>query len=283
MRRTGLARESPAGSLVKETRSPHDAGMENPRSILITGASSGIGAALARAYAAPGATLALCARNAGRLDKVARSCEEKGAEVRATVVDVTDLNACARWIEDADAGAPLDLVVANAGVSAGTSGGAGFFEETAETVRRIFAINVDGMLNTVLPVVALMRERGRGQIAIVSSLAAFVGSPGAAAYCATKAAGRIYGEALRSELRDDGIEVSVVCPGFVHTPLTAKNDFYMPLVMDADKAARLIQRGLWHNRARIAFPWPMYALAWLGAALPPGVTDQLLRRLPRKR
>jgi short-subunit dehydrogenase len=257
--------------------------MENPRSIAITSASSGIGAALARAYAAPGVTLALCGRDAGRLDRVARSCGEKGAEVRAAVVDVTDASACARWIENADAAAPLDLVVANAGVSAAASAGEELSKEAAETVRRLFAINVDGVLNTVLPAVALMRERGRGQIAIVSSLAAFVGSPRAAPYSATKAAGRIYGEGLRGELRDDGIEVSVVCPGFVRTPLTAKNDFFMPLAVDADKAALIIRRGLRRNRARIAFPWAMYALAWLGAALPPGITDRLLRRLARER
>jgi short-subunit dehydrogenase len=274
---------SSEAALVKRQPPPHDAAMRTPRSILITGASSGIGAALARAYAAPGVTLALCGRDAARLDAVALSCEERGAKVQAALVDVTDGQACARWIDDADSIAPLDLVVANAGVSAGTSGGEGFFRETAETVRRIFAINVDGVLNTVLPAIPVMRARGRGQIAIMSSLAAFVGSPGAAAYCATKAAGRLYGEALRRELGKDGVEVSVVCPGFVRTPLTEKNDFYMPLAIDADRAARIIQRGLRRNRPRIAFPWPMYALVWLGAALPAGLTDSLMRRLGRNR
>jgi short-subunit dehydrogenase len=256
--------------------------MKGPRTILITGASSGIGAALARCYAAPGVTLNLCGRDAGRLESAAQSCREARAVVRPTVLDVTDAQACARWVEEADRAAPLDLVVANAGISVGTGGGEAVYQDTAETMRSIFAVNIDGVVNTVLPAIPLMRARQRGQIVIVSSLASFMGSPGAAAYCASKAAERIFGEALRGELHADGIGVSVVCPGFVRTRITARNEFTMPLLMDADKAARIIRRGLERNRARIAFPWPMYALAWLGAALPAGLTDRLRRRLPRK-
>jgi short-subunit dehydrogenase len=252
--------------------------MTAPRSILITGASSGIGAALARRYAAPGGALALTGRDAARLADTADACRAAGAKVREGLLDVLEREALAAWIAEVDAAAPLDLVIANAGVSAGTGGGG---EDDAQT-RRIFSINVDGVVNTVLPAVACMRPRGRGQIAIMSSLAAFRGFPGAPAYCASKAAVRIWGEALRGHLHGDGIGVSVICPGYIATPMTAVNHFSMPLLMDADRAAWIIQRGLARDKARIAFPWPMYALVRLISALPPGLTDLLLRRLPKK-
>lgn len=252
-----------------------------PKNILITGASSGIGAALARIYAGPGVTLFLGGRDRGRLAAVAEGCEHAGARARPTTMDVTDADACARWIAQADAQAPLDLVVANAGISAGT-GGHPLVGETPDIYRRILAVNVDGVVNTVLPAIGAFRARGRGQIAVVSSLASFLGSPGAAAYCASKAAERILGEALRGELAAEGISVSVVCPGFIRTPMTDGNDFPMPFLMDADEAARRIRKGLARNKARIAFPWPLYALVRVGAMLPVPVIDLLMRRLPRK-
>ena len=252
--------------------------MTAPRSILITGASSGIGAALARRYAAPGVALALTGRDAARLEDAAGAGRAAGAEVRCGLIDVLEREALAAWIAEVDAAAPLDLAIANAGVSAGTGGGG---EDDAQA-RRILGINLDGVVNTVLPAIACMRPRGRGQIAIMSSLAAFRGFPGAPAYCASKAAVRIWGEALRGHLHGAGIGVSVICPGYIATPMTAVNDFPMPLLMDADRAARIIQRGLARDKARIAFPWPLYALVRLISALPPGLTDLLLRRLPEK-
>lgn len=251
---------------------------ESPRSILITGASSGIGEALARAYAAPGVTLALTGRDRARLAAVAESCRAMGAVVRAEALDVRARERLAAWITEADGAAPLDLAIANAGVSAGTGGGA----ETAEQARRILDTNVGGVIDTVLPAVELMRPRGHGQIAIMASLAAFRGFPGAPAYCAGKAAVRVWGEALRGELHEAGIGVSVICPGYVKSRMTAANEFPMPLLMEADRAARIIRRGLARNRARIAFPWRLYAAVWLISALPPSLTDPLLRRLPKK-
>jgi len=123
-----------------------------------------------------------------------------------------------------------------------------------------------------------MKQRGRGQIAIVSSLAGFRGMPSAPAYSASKAAVKVYGEALRGELHEDGIGVTVVCPGFVKSRITDRNEFHMPFLMEADDAARIILRGLERNRARICFPWPMHAAAWLLGALPPAWTDSLLRK-----
>ena len=249
-----------------------------PRSILITGASSGIGAALARRYAKSGATLFLGGRDEVRLGAVATDCRAAGASAETASVEATNRTASARWIAAADEAAPLDLVIANAGISAGT-GGAG---EDAEQVRRIFAVNVEGVANTVLPALDRMLPRGHGQIAIMSSLAGLRGFPGAPAYAASKAAVRVWGESLRAHHARDGIRVSVVCPGFIATPMTAANRFRMPFLMDADRAADIIRRGLARDRGRIAFPCRLYASVLLLAALPGPLADPILRRLPRK-
>ena len=270
--------------------------MQFPKSILITGASSGLGAALAVLYAAPGVTLFLAGRHRPRLGNIAETCIAKGATVECAVVDVTDRAAMTDWIKRSDAQAPLDLVIANAGISGG-SGGDGSTEggtlgspakiESAEQARRIFSVNVSGVMNTVLPTIDLMRAhpalaKGKGQIAIVSSLASFRGMPGAPAYCASKAAVRVWGEGLRGTLATDGIELSVICPGFIRTPMTAVNPFHMPFLMDAEPAAEIIAKGLRANKSRIAFPFRLYAAVWLLAALPSSLTDRFINKLPDK-
>ena len=256
--------------------------MRKPNSILITGASNGIGAALAREYARPGCTLFLGGRDTARLAGVAADCQAKGAAALPEAIDVVDADAIARWIARSDDRAPLDLVIANAGVSAGT-GTAG---EPPGQAQRIMAINVGGVINTVHPALERFALRpgpgAKGQIALMSSLASFRGFAGAPAYCASKAAVRNYGEGLRNAYAGAGIDVSVICPGFVHSGMTAENDFAMPFVMAADRAARIIRRGLAHNRGRIAFPWQMYAAAWLVQALPTWTTDRIMRGLPAK-
>lgn len=252
--------------------------MRNPQSILITGGSSGIGEALALAYAAPGASLALTGRDAARLEAVAEACRARGAAVLTGLIDVREAAAFADWVTAVDRDRPLDLVIANAGISAGT----GRFGETPGQARDILAVNVDGVVNTVLAASALMRPRRRGQIAIMSSLASYRGFPGAPAYCASKAAVRVWGEALRGSLAPEGIAVSVVCPGFVKSRMTDANDFPMPFLMEADRAAGIIKRGLAADRARIVFPRRLFAATWLLALLPPAWTDPLLARLPEK-
>ena len=259
--------------------------MRDPRSILLTGASAGIGAALARAYAVPGRNLALGGRDASRLAAVAAECRALGATVTTAAIDVRDAAAMAGWIAGADAAAPLDLVIANAGVSAGTGAGG----EAASQAREIFAINLDGAANTVLPALDLMRARPRpaddqprGQVALMASLAAFRGFAGAPAYCASKAALRAWGEALRALHRADAIEVSVVCPGFVRTAMSAVNDFPMPFLMEPDRAAAIVLRGLAANRGRIAFPWPLYWGVLLLAGLPDWIAGRITANAPRK-
>ena len=253
--------------------------MKQPKSILITGASRGIGEALALAYAAPGVSLALSGRDPDRLGAVAQHCRELGAIVETAQLDVTDAEAMGRWVGHVDGRAPLDLVIANAGVSRGLTTA----DEIDDLVRGIFAVNIDGVLNTLHPAIVRMCRRGRGQLAIMSSLAALRGFPGAAAYCASKAAVKVYGEGLRGWLRPKGIEVSVICPGFVSSHMTAGNTFPMPFLMEPARTARIIKHGLARDRGRIAFPLPMYAAMWLVAALPYALTDRFLAWLPAKR
>ena len=252
--------------------------MDIPKSILITGASSGIGGALALAYAAPGVTLALGGRDLGRLGETAAATRESGAQVFTHAMDVTDRAGMARWVELADSNAPLDLVIANAGISTRTRKDLDLEDQT----REIMAVNVDGVLNTVHPALRAMRPRRSGQIAIVSSIAGYRGLPSSPAYSTSKVAVKAYGETLRGIYHDEGIGISVVCPGYVRTPMTAHNEFKMPFVIDADKAARIIIRGLARNRARIAFPWQMVLVARFLLLLPERWADPLLRRTPRK-
>lgn len=268
--------------------------MKDPRSILITGASSGIGSALAAVYAAPGITLALGGRDRGRLDAVAERCRDRGAKVETGQIDVTDADAVAQWIAAAEKASTLDLVIANAGISGGRFSAYDGAGSAIERTRQIFAVNVDGVINTVLPAMELMRARAQaqpqagtkrtihGQIAIMSSLAGYRGLPRAAAYSASKAAVKVLGEGLRGALWHDGIEVSVICPGFIKSPMTDANPFPMPFIIDAGRAAAIIKRGLDRGKARIAFPFPANFLTWLISALPPGLVDPMLRRLPEK-
>ena len=246
-----------------------------PQHVLITGASSGIGAALAREYAVPGVRLALFARHEGRARAVAEACRAKGALVACVLVDVTDPEAMADAVTLVDDAHPIDLVIANAGVSGASLGG-------ADGVAGLFAINVMGVVHTVEPLIPRLAARGRGQIALMSSLASFVVRPGTEGYCASKAAVRVWGEGLRERLRPQGVGVSVICPGFVDTPLTRVNRFPMPMLMDAAPAAKLIKERLARDPARIAFPMPMYWGARFAGLFPARVQQVLTGRWPGK-
>ena len=247
---------------------------EKPKTnILITGASSGIGAALAAEYAEMGNHLVLTGRNPKRLTAISAACRGKGAKAAEHIIDVTDTSAMNALFQT---DGPFDLVFANAGI-AGPEGG-GF----AENTRLIFSVNIDGVANTLIPAIESMKENGGGQIGIVSSIAGFRGLPSAPAYAASKAAVKSWGEGLRGRYAADGIRVSVICPGFVESAITASNDFRMPLLMDAPRAARIIRRGMERNKGLIAFPLPMLFGAWLMTVLPNRFVDWATRRLPRK-
>jgi NADP-dependent 3-hydroxy acid dehydrogenase YdfG len=251
-------------------------------SVLITGASGGIGRALAIALAAPGVVLHLGGRDAGRLAAVADACCRRGARAVPHAGDVRDGAEMAAWIAGSR---PLSLVVANAGISAGTGDG---HAETAEQIRAVFASNIDGVLNTVLPAWAAMRDSPadvhgvRGRIGVVASIAAFVAVPGAPSYCASKAAVDRWTVASAPQARRDGVLLSSICPGYVRTAMTAGNHFPMPGLMDADRAAALILRGLAAGRRRISFPWWMAAVARAAGALPPGALAAAFALLPGK-
>jgi short-subunit dehydrogenase len=256
--------------------------MQATLSALITGASSGIGAALAEALAAPGAVLHLGGRDAARLEAVAAACRARGAEVLAHGADVRDGAAMADWIGGAG---QLDLVIANAGISGGTGGGVA---EPAAQVRAILAVNLDGMLHTVLPAWAAMRGQTpradgvRGRIAVIASLAGFVAFAQAPTYCASKAAADTWTVASAPSARREGVMLTSVCPGFVRTPMTAGNRFRMPGLIDADVAARRILRGIAAGRVRVAFPWWLALAAQCAGALPPALLHAAGRRRPGK-
>jgi len=247
--------------------------MKNFSSIVITGASSGIGEALALDYAQPGVALALTGRDSARLEAVAQACRAKGATVAAGAIDVVDREALASWLTAIDDAHPIDLVIANAGISIDKDNSS---LDDFSIIRKTLDVNVGGVLNTVEPLLSRMIARKRGQIAVVSSLAGFIGLPYSASYNASKAAVRVWGESIRYVLRKDGIGVSVVCPGFVTTRLTAEAPFPMPFLMTAERASAIIRKGLAANRARIAFPLGTKAAVWLGQVLPGAWTARLL-------
>jgi len=246
--------------------------------IVITGGSSGIGESLALLYARPGVLLALTGRDAARLQDVAERCRAKGAEVLAETVAVTDRAAMQTFIEAVAARARLDLLIANAGVG----GSFKTWDQFDGHVRSITDVNIGGVLNTVNPAVQIMVKQGGGQIAIMASMASFLGMPGATPYSSSKHFARAYAEELRGMLAPQGIRVSAICPGFVVSRMTARNKFPMPFLMDTEKAARIIMRGLAENRGRIAFPWRMLAAVRLAGLLPYPLLDRLMRAAPKK-
>jgi NADP-dependent 3-hydroxy acid dehydrogenase YdfG len=248
-----------------------------PKTILITGASSGIGRALAYVYARDGVSLSLIGRDRERLEDTAAAARAQGAEVSIGQLDVRDQDAMTHWIKTADMRRPFDLVVANAGITNGVAPGE--IAEDPRAVRAIVGTNLVGVLNTVEPLIAPMCARGTGQIAFVGSIAGLRGLPYAPSYCATKAAVHAYSESLRGRIEARGVRVSLIIAGFVKTPLNDSIDGMKPLEITGTDAAILIQRGLERGKAIIAFPRSLYLMARLARILPARLTDKVLARI----
>lgn len=244
------------------------------RNIVISGASSGLGRALALEYGAPGVALGLIGRNKDRLDDVATRVSLKGAIVKTATLDVRDRDGLSAFLLGFDAERPIDCVIASAGVTSVTSSDGE--PEDLTKAKDLFDINVGGAINTIAPIAPLMRRRGAGQIAVISSIAAFSLPPDSASYNASKAALLAFALATRALYRKDGVNVCAICPGFVDTPMTASYLSAKPLMITAEDAARRIRRGLERRKAIIAFPLSLYMAARAQQLLPPGLAGQIM-------
>ncbi len=248
------------------------------KTILITGASSGLGKELAEQYAKPNITLFLTGRDKNRLLETVILCETKGANVLSKNLDIRDKDLIKEWITECNKLKPIDLIIANAGISAGTYNGT----ETYEQIYDIYNTNIFGVLNTLQPIIPEMINRKTGQIAIISSMSSFIGMPSCPAYSSSKACITSYGEALRGYLKQYNIGVSIICPGFIKTPLTDKNNFKMPFLMSTKKASKKIIKGLSKNKGLITFPIILYIILKFLKFLPFDLTIYIMSKLPKK-
>jgi short-subunit dehydrogenase len=246
------------------------------KTILITGASSGIGQALAQAYASPEVTLLLLGRDRGRLSEVATFCEGRGARVETKALDVTNGLELQAWIESVDDRYCVDLLVANAGITTGVRFGRPFESSTAAC--KVIETNVIGTINTISPLLPRMLARAHGRIALVGSLAASRGLPYSPGYCASKAAIHVYYQGLRAALRGSGVSVTLIAPGFVSTNLNANSRFPRLFEISATKAALIIRNGLDNQKTSIVFPRILRALTFSMFLIPNTLTDYVLNK-----
>lgn len=239
--------------------------------ILITGASSGIGRALAERMARPGATLGLVARRLERLEQLAVELRHRGADVLLYQADVSDREEMARVAKSFEESAGgVGLAIANAGIGGADRLSRGEPGPMAEMVN----VNLLGVLNTLVPLVPAMIGRRSGHLVVIGSVAGFRGMPGRATYAATKAAVKTLMDGFRLDLRRHGIRVTTICPGWVESELTAGNKFPMPFFMKADKAARLIENAINRGKKSYVFPWQWRILLPLVVRLPDWMIPQ---------
>ena len=245
--------------------------------VIITGASSGIGTALAHHYARNGAVLGLIARRKSMLEELASQLPGAHQIYAADVRDAGALQAAAADFV-ARHGCP-DIVIANAGVSTGTLTE---FPEDLAAFQDVLDINVVGMVQTFQPFIAGMRKAGQGALVGIASVAGYRGLPGAAAYSASKAAAISYLESVRVELRASGVKVITICPGYITTPMTAQNPYPMPFILSADAAARKIAGVITSGKTFAVIPWQMAIVARVLRVLPNWLYDRLFGNAPRK-
>jgi len=248
--------------------------------VLITGASSGIGQALALHYAAQGWRLALVARRGDMIKSWLGPSGIRADKYQIYSADVVDIAAMQRLAQDcmADQGVP-DVVIANAGISIGVDTA---LAEDLAVMARVLATNVTGMAATFGPFIAAMRSRGSGTLVGIGSVAGIRGLPGHGAYCASKAAVISYCESLRGELRGSGVKVVTLCPGYIATPLTQNNAYNMPFLMQPDAFAAQAFQAIASGDSYRVIPWQMGVVAKLLRLLPNSLFDKLLAGRPRK-
>lgn len=249
--------------------------MANRGAALITGASSGLGEELAVELGRRGWKLGLVARRADELERVARRVEGKRGQaipLPGNVLDPQEMDGAVATLEERFG--PVELLVANAGVGSSAKS----HQRGGEAAEKIIRINVLGVIHAVDAVIEGMVERGRGQIVGVSSLAGWRGLPGSPAYSASKAAITTYLETLRVDLNRRGIHVTTIHPGFVKTPMTAKNKQPMPFLMEVEKAARIMADGIESRRREVNFPWQLSLLMRLVRNIPNPVYDLMAGR-----
>jgi len=245
--------------------------------VFITGASSGIGAALALYFARRGAQLGLVGRRRDALEALV--AQLPGESHRVYVLDVRDRPALHAAAADFLSAGPVDVVIASAGISVGT-----LTEELEdfEVFRAIYETNVLATVASFEPFVASMRARGRGRLVGISSVAGVRGLPGAGAYCSSKAAVRAYCESLRVELHGSGVKVVTISPGFIRTPMTARNPYRMPFLMPVEEFARLAVQHIDRGTASVVIPWQMGVVAKLLRMVPAAVYDRFAAGRKRK-
>ena len=244
------------------------------RTIVITGASSGIGRALAMEYAGKDMTLGLLGRDSQRLEAVAEACRNLGATVDTGLIDACDAQAMVGWLQAFDARQAVDLRIASAGTISGA--GAGHRGEPLHAAMRVLDVNLKGTIVTVSALADRMRARGAGHLAFVSSLAGLAPQPDLPSYSASKAGIVSYATALRVRLRADGVAVSIICPGYVDSPMLARQRSAKPFTWTAERAARHIHRCLDKRRRLIAFPWQLALGIRLLAMTPTFLHDRIL-------
>lgn len=242
---------------------------------IVTGASSGIGWELAKSLANDGYKVGLVARRHDRLEKLAGEIRAIGGVAAYAAADVGERSQAVPAIRSLAAQlGPIDLLVANAGVGVPTL----LQPMNVEQVEQMVRVNLLGVVYAIEAVLPAMLERRQGHLVAISSLASYKGLPGESGYCATKAAVNTYMEGLRIHAREHGITVTTVCPGFVHTEMTAVNDFKMPWVINADQAARMIVRALRHKPKVYNFPWQTTLLMRMTRWLPDWVMARGMRQ-----
>lgn len=243
--------------------------------LFITGASSGIGRALAVEFGRRGAAMGLLARRGDVLQEIVKEVEAAGGRALALPADVRDAGAVSRAAQQvSQAYGPIDVMVANAGVGATTDAR----ELKAEAVADVININVMGAVNSATAVLPAMVERGRGQLVVISSLAAYRGLPKSAAYCASKAAVSAFFESLRVDLRGTDVDVTIIHPGFIKTPLTAGRQANMPYLMELDEAVKKIVRAIENRKKSYAFPWQLASIVRAAMIMPVPLYDRIISK-----